>query len=547
MKNIFLFLVFFLTFSLSKASECYDYHTSRTYKLIKKDKSVFFQFTEKDPNGFSYVRQVNKEIKGIDNSTYKLLGEDEDNLMFADKNAYYILPKIQQYEDKKATYFKLLDRNVTEKQINGRLFLINKKWTYLDAYEKDITKIVLNELPENLSNIKCYTYGMYVKSDQQVFKISIDLSEVIKYNIEIIPNLNPKQTFYYAFNELNNEDYLADENHMFSIRREGSFEDITPQLLALGVKRKFNTLKLIDANVPLWYNENMLKKRDGASFSGKNPQTGEELELYYSYSSGMPLQPSFGKINYARFRNKIYPFWDDNFSNAYDVKTDVNQLVAIEGKLFRGKDFYYFEADNDLKIISTGISSDAQFFHGVYSYQKYLPKALVDEKYIHFIADRFSIHLDKKKSLNNKTVKQLGMFYLFNNALFDGENTYPIKADYETLIYLGSFVEVLNDCAGSMPNTPQVSVKYHHFFKDENAVYYFDETLKQLQIIQTADPNGYKTDNYDDLQNLYKIKDVKGTIKKKTKSNIKYYAIAVIVLILSALSFWLIRRKSKLK
>ncbi|RZL40974.1 MAG: LPXTG cell wall anchor domain-containing protein, partial [Pedobacter sp.] len=211
---------------------------------------------------------------------------------------------------------------------------------------------------------------------------------------------------------------------------------------------------------------------------------------------------------------------------AYDVKTDASKLEAIEGKLFKGTDFYYMEADNDYKIVSTKISADAKFFPGVYSYRAYLSKALVDDDYIHFIGDRFNIHMDNKKKLTSKIVKQLGSFYLFNNALFDGDKSYPITADYESLNYLGSFVEVINGCAGEMPNTPQVDVKYHHFFRDKNSVYYFDEAGKKLQIIQTANVDDFTPDNYEHLQELYKIKDVKGSVKKKsTETGVNYYAI----------------------
>jgi len=73
--------------------------------------------------------------------------------------------------------------------------------------------------------------------------------------------------------------------------------------------------------------------------------------------------------------------------------------------------------------------------------------------------------MENKKALTSKIVKQLGMFYLFNHSLYDGEKLYPITADEETLTYLGSFVEVINECADSMPNSPSVKVNYYIFLK----------------------------------------------------------------------------------
>ena len=527
----------FLVNQSLEASECYQYHTSTTNAIVKTNNGIFYRFVEKDQNGISFVRQIVKPIKGIDFATYKPIGEDEASFMFSDKNGFYQLPKNEQYDDNTAIYSKVLSANVAKKNINGRLFLIDNQWIYFTGWKDKITKIALKGLPANITNIKCYNSGLYVKSDKQVFSINVDLYES-KATVETIPNLNPAQLVYYACNPLENEDFIADEKHIYSITREGSFEDLTPQFMALGVKQKLNNLKLLPGPVTIWWSNQVIKKRDGHSVSGKNPLTGEDIDIYFSYSTATPLQPKYGGINYIRFRNKIYPLWDDNFSRPYDVKTDAIQLEAVKDKLLKGKDFYYMEADDDMKIINTNIPASAKFFPGVNSYGKYLSKALVDDDYIYFIGDRFNIHLENKKKLTNKIVKQLGLFYLFNDALYNGEKSYPIKADYETLISLGSFVEVINGCAGEMPNTPQVQVKYHQFFKDANAVYYFNEKTTQLQIIPTADPNNTKIDNYDYLQELYKIKDVKGEIKKNPGvKKIYYYAIGGSIILVLALAF----------
>ena len=135
------------------------------------------------------------------------------------------------------------------------------------------------------------------------------------------------------------------------------------------------------------------------------------------------------------------------------------------------------------------------------------------------LLDRSDGKTDLKTALTAKKVKQLGMFYLFNHSLFDGDHTFPIKADEETLTYLGSFVEVINGCSGSDPGSPAVKVNYHNFFRDKDNVYYFNEALKKLSIIQTANVDESKVNNYDYMQALYQIKDVKGTVKRKTAEN----------------------------
>ncbi|TDG36438.1 hypothetical protein EZJ43_07930 [Pedobacter changchengzhani] len=77
MRKLVLIFLFIFANQLVKASECYDYHTSRTTKLMVKGGKLYFQFTEKDHNGFTYVKQNNRIVKGIDFASYKFYGEYE--------------------------------------------------------------------------------------------------------------------------------------------------------------------------------------------------------------------------------------------------------------------------------------------------------------------------------------------------------------------------------------------------------------------------------------------------------------------------------------
>ena len=518
------FLIWFGQFV--NASECYHYHTLTNSRLLIKNKQLYFQFTERDQNGFTYVKQDNKPLTGIDVASYKFYGEDEDVFIFADKAGVYSLRKNEQYEGQSAKFYKILNANEGIKNINGRLFFLDGKWIYIDIWQGKITKIVISELPANTVNIKCWSNGFYVKDDKNVYAIKVNLNEVKKYEVLVLPGLSSTEIKHYSCSPRLNEDYLADENTMFSIRTDGDFVDITPQLLALGFRNGYNAMYLLDENTPLWQTGNlMLKKRDGASSTRKSPLTGEDIEVEYAYSSAKLLTPLSGQSSYTIFRNKIYPIWDDNFSLPAQVAVNANQLIAVEGRLFRGKDFYYMGNTDNYKLTSINISADAKFYPTVSSYSKTLPNALVDEKFIYFIGERFDFKLGDQEALTNKVVKQLGSFYLFNHSLYDGTTTYSINADDKTLSYLGSFVEVVNGCAGSEPNSPQVEVVYHHFFKDKNSVYYFSDKTKNWQVIQTANESDYQADDYEDLQALYKIKDLKGSVKKKTNRPINYLLI----------------------
>ena len=539
MKKLLLMLIFIFANQLVKASECYDYHTSSTTKLMIKDGQLYFQYTEKDPNGFTYVKQNNRLIKGIDVSSYKFYGEDEDGFVFADKAGVYSLAKNEQYDGNLAKFTKILNANEAVKNINGRLFLVNGKWNYIYNWQNKITKIPIPDLPINLINIKSWVNGFYVKDDKNVYAIKIDLYETKKYEIKILPGLSPSETKYYKSSPDLIEDYLADVNTMIKIWEGGEFEDITPQLMALGFMKDYNSMKIIDAEIPIWQIGTMiLKKRDGASSTRRNPLTGEDIEVEYAYSSVKLLKPLFGRNSYMYFRNKIYPIWDDNFSLPSQVKVSANQLIAVEEKLFKGKDFYYMGNTDNYRLTSTNISSDATFFPTVNNYNRQLPKALADADFFYIIGERFDLKFDDKIALTSKVVKQLGSYYLFNHSLFDGTKSYPITADEETLSYLGSFVEVLNSCSGSDPNSAPVEVVYHHFFKDDNAIYYFNNRANKWQKIQTANVEDYQADDFNDLQALYKIKDVKGSVKKRIGNKTNYPLLVGSFLVLIALSFF---------
>ena len=531
---------------LVNASECYHYHTLRSTKLFIKGKHLYFQYTERDQNGFTYVTQQNKLLKGVDIKSYQFYGEDEEVFVFADKKGVYSLRKNEQFDEKNAKFYKILNVNDGLKNINGRLFLLNGKWNYINNWGGKISKIIISELPINIVKIKFWTNGFYVKDDKNVYAIKLDLNETKKYEFSVVPGLVPSETTHYSCSPDLNEDYLADKKTMFRISTNGDFVDITPQLLAIGFRGEYNKMKLIDENIPLWQVGNfMLKKRYGASSTRKNPLNGEEIEVEYAYSSARLLKPYAGQSNYVLFRNNIYPIWDDNFSLPAQVNISPIQLLAVDGNLLKSNDFYYIGNTDNYKLTNINITADARFYPSVSSYGRSLPIALVDDDFIYFIGDRFDFKSKNQTALTSKVVKQLGAFYLFNHSLYDGSKSHPIKADEETLSYLGSFVEVINGCAGDMPDSQAVEVLYHHFFKDKTSVYYFNDSENKWQIIQTANPENYQIDDYDDLQALYKIKDVMGLVKKTAKNSVNYLAIILSCLAVVILSLLLYKKLKK--
>lgn len=546
MKKLLVIFLFIFANQLVKASECYDYHTSRTTKLIVKSGKLYFQFTEKDPNGFTYVKQNNRLIKGIDLTSYKFYGEDESVFVFADKSGVYSLAKNEQYEGNLAKFYKILKANEAVKNINGRLFLINGKWTYIYNWQDKITKIVMPDLPLNVVNIKSWQNGFYAKDNKNVYAIKLDLNDKTQYTIEVLPGLSPNETKYYECFPGLNEDYLADRNTMFKIRMDGDFEDVTPQLLALGFKEGYNAMTLIDGSIPIWQSGNLVfKKRDGTFASRKNPINGEDIEVEYSYSTGKLLKPLAGKNSYMIFRNKIYPIWDDNFSLPAQIKVSANQLIAVEGNLFKGEDFYYMGNTDNYRLANTQISADAKFYQTINNYNRTLPKALADDDFFYIVGERFDVKFGDKIALKSKLVKQLGSYYLCNHSLFDGTKSFPIKADEATLSYLGSFVEVLNSCSGSNPGSAPVDVLYHHFFKDENSVYYFNDKANKWQTIKTADPDEFQTDDYEALQMLFKIKDLKSSVIKNVSKSKNYGLVIGFGLLFLIAMLLLIHKKFK--
>lgn len=59
-----LLIVTILSFS-AKASECYHYHTKKSYKVVQNNGKYFLQFTVKNPDGITFVSQENYLIGNV--------------------------------------------------------------------------------------------------------------------------------------------------------------------------------------------------------------------------------------------------------------------------------------------------------------------------------------------------------------------------------------------------------------------------------------------------------------------------------------------------
>ena len=72
--------------------------------------------------------------------------------------------------------------------------------------------------------------------------------------------------------------------------------------------------------------------------------------------------------------------------------------------------------------------------------------------------------------MHRTPIKDLRLAFAFDDKLLIEDKVIASKADFNTIAFLGSLVEVVSPCDGGRGQIPVV-VNYTYFFKDKDAVY----------------------------------------------------------------------------
>ncbi|MEO5911624.1 MAG: hypothetical protein ABIP95_12095 [Pelobium sp.] len=93
MKNIVLMFIFIFTTQLLKASECYHYHTLKTYQLKNKDGNLYLEMIVKDPNKVSIASYNKVLLKGVMPNNAVIFNETQDGIIVKNDTWYYYFSK----------------------------------------------------------------------------------------------------------------------------------------------------------------------------------------------------------------------------------------------------------------------------------------------------------------------------------------------------------------------------------------------------------------------------------------------------------------------
>lgn len=299
----------------------------------------------------------------------------------------------------------------------------------------------------------------------------------------------------------NNEDkYLLTDGNAVYVYDVSNFdkEDITESLLSLGLKRPF-TIKEVAQN---WLNS-FVDFNDG--------------NIWCYVSAGLDLQDGTTAYLYpvkAQWLNKQHELINKNgkiYYNGWDLINDqppmnviaVAQLRSLEittfGFYFDGA-AYYKDQDGEGRLAPiTWLNKDSKFVNGVYSYQKGLPNFFDDGKQLIF-PDYNS--MQPQKTLTHQSgLKKMEVAYAYDDKLLIESREIMNIADRESMVFIGSTVDVIRGCDGGKGQIAVV-IEYNYFFRDKNNLYGYHSGDSTLTLIKGIDPNSIEKDNYRQLRKL---------------------------------------------
>ena len=187
-------------------------------------------------------------------------------------------------------------------------------------------------------------------------------------------------------------------------------------------------------------------------------------------------------------------------SNSLNVSL-VEDLLNLERIDFYsysdGKQNYRFNYDKYKLIpIQDKLSENALFYKAISSYSNCTASFYNDNGTLKYANDKGDIHI--KRKINTK-VKFLELAYAYDDYIYiEGQEIISI-ADFDTLEFLGSTVDVIQPCDGGKGQIPVV-INYYYFFKDK--VYSYYSGGKKIKIIENKAPENFMANNYNQLKSL---------------------------------------------
>ncbi|TDG35611.1 hypothetical protein EZJ43_13405 [Pedobacter changchengzhani] len=499
MKNIVLIFIFIFTAQLLKASECYHYHTGKKYELETVGGKLFLALITTDPNKISIAGYSKILLKDILPANSKIVAETQDGVIVKNDVAYYYIPKSTFYDDK-LLIDKIAESSLTNYPQIGFTFFMDgfwKKLAYNPYYPTKAQRVKftpVKNMPKNATIMASFPNGgtttYLLKDKSKVYSYDESSAEVT-----IIKNITPSTAKIDTLNESSDEFCIYDDNTFYLTRDNfRTVENVTTQFKDRPLKQSFLKLKFHRPNSFRTY----LDFQDGALWSyvsaGISLEQGGDVN-FYQVENSKYLEPS-GLVLHKGF------LYDDPWNLVYENHPiDLPKLKNIkdfalneDGSYSVGKDIYKVRdldggsiLEKVENIVAVGSDAVRTFNNALWTYRHPISMFFATKNSITF----YNAETQKiEKEINFKSpLKNLILAYAFDNKLLIENEVIQSMADYESMEFLGSTVQVVSPCDGGRGQI-EIVVNYDYYFKDKNGVYKYhtgNKGLVKLKDINALD------------------------------------------------------------
>lgn len=483
----FLLFSFFFYIEKGKASECYHYHTKTSYEVVVEGEAVFLVMKTKDPNGIS-ISGYSKEKLPISAKEARFVAHYYSDIVIVANADYYYAVEVGDYawREKKAPLPLFKTERVSE-NFGSRMFCIDGKWQWIsiDIYHRKIETKLVENFPDRAEMLHDFGYQNFLLKN----KHSLVIFDERDQKVTPIVGLNTEKVRFEKGEDPTDTCFIFDEHSFYGIERNGKYFNMTEDFKMVGFKGKFTDARWIRSSLggilldfqdgDLWVCD---EKRQMKFYPLKNstyyPQNGLIFynDRYYSGVTDLQLYHGYGfdvsRVNLAQLREL----------DKYDLYYDDFQYYTRAGRVFRPVRI----GEESQKLLLTKTYQD-QSFHSYRGGTK--PFKVVDNVLYFFSVDynrwnwmktpKIDFIIEEKISLKTP-IKELTMGFLFNDVLLIENQMVKNIGNRDTMEFVGSTVDVISGCDGGDGTLP-VEVSYHYFYKDDQAVYHYNEKDKEMK------------------------------------------------------------------
>ena len=427
-----------------------------------EEDGIYLQKTVKDENKISYVTQSKERLKDIINDGFRVVSDNDDAILMFSNSHYYFVPKsldiVKRYE-----IVPVFNVDEVSKIISNKFFLISGNWYYASyVSEAGAYHYKIPELTENLEIIADFNRGAVLLKDDNAVYVLDERND----KLEKISHLSPSQThFIQTLDFYSHNHYLYDDDTFYLTDIRFTHKDITKQFNMQGKHNGFTKAEI------------------HISHSGDSIDTKDGLIWLRENSDFTPVQAT-----YLNAYKDLYVYRDKVYADNWNLLHQLNPL-----------DLSLVQNPNELHQPLLSVFSDNKLEYSI------------DNSLTQY--NEHPLKLVKKGPASQRTKDYIEIKK--KRIFIDGQqlNTDLFK---DKPIFLGSIVNIINQCDGDDGRIPVV-VDYYYFFTDGKKVYAYinPKDNNTPKVLDNVAPQNLKVNDYDTLQKLLNM--FKTTAKENDK------------------------------